>query len=70
MGAPYVIVDRFYTPVVRLHPNTSLVGAMAALKAYREIVHPDVRLHGDDMDEDCIDGLSPVERQMVDEAGL
>lgn len=71
MGAPYRIVNRYSEPLVTFPKTLSIKAAIEVCKQYR-LLHPTqtINLHGDDYDEGCSDGLSRVEREILEEEGL
>ena len=70
MSPPYSIVNQWYEPLVRLHPKASLQAAITVCKDYRAHIDTHAQIHGDNIDLDCADGLSPEERDIIEEAGL
>ena len=65
MSAPYRIVDKYYETVREFGKHVSLEVAIATCK---HSYPPSHRVHGDNVDEGCADGLDREERAQVQEA--
>lgn len=68
MSAPYTVVNSRYERMFMMHESEPLSRVIALVNVLRmRPGYQHVTIHGDNVDEDCRDGLSREERDQVRE---
>lgn len=70
MSAPYTIVDRYHRTLEQLGSDETIHRAIDRLRYWQGRGFKYPRIHGDNIDEGCADGLDRDERETIEEAGL